>query len=182
MKARSRPVGRLPKSAGKRDTPETTPTPRTRTEHLVDELVAGRWPGQELPRSVLERVVALAALRHLDEREAIASLVVPSSIRDHECQAIFEAALAVDPTADIYEAVAERLHDEGMDRSPLDLLLDGGDLVFLAVACWRLAVAELAHRIDADRVRDAAVAAVVSLDAGADPVHVRERLARVVAS
>jgi hypothetical protein len=182
VSAEKRPEGRSSKSAGGRDKIQSSrdAQDRTRTEHLVDELVAGRWPGDELPRIVLEQVVALASIRNPGEREAIARLAAPSSFRDHECRVIVEAALAVDPTADAYEVVARRLHDEGMDRSPVDLLLAGGDLGFLAGAVWRQALVELARRIEVDRVRDAATAAVVSLDAGGDPGHVAERLARRV--
>lgn len=181
MNGRSRPVGRLPKSAGGRDSTKSTPTTRTRTEYLLDELTAGRWPGAAMPRTCLEQVVALAALRHPDERDLITTIVPPSAFRDHEARMIFEAAIAVELTADDqYVAVCERLHDMGLDRSPVDVMLAGGDLVFVAGGCWRLALTELGRRIECDRVRDAITAAVVSLDGGADPGHVAERLVRRV--
>lgn len=182
MNAEKRPGGRS-SSAGRLDSTKSTPTTRSRCGHLVDELVSGRWPGREMPRLALEQVVALAALRHPDERGAIAAIVPAAALCDHQARLVYEAALDVDPGADDqYVAVAKRLHAVGLDRTPVDLLLSGGDLAFVVGAVWRLAVAELARRIEVDVVRDAAVSALVSLDAGADPEKVAERLAQRAAS
>lgn len=159
------------------------PNASGRTEHLLDELVGGRWPGDSMPRLHVEQVVASAVVRHPAVREVIASIVPPSAIRDAHCRATFEAALAADPdAADPLGAVVEELRRRDVNHTVLDLVTDGGGVVFLAAGHWRQAVSDLARLAAGDRVREAAVAALASLDAGASPEQVGERLAGRVAS
>lgn len=151
---------------------------------LLHELIAGRWPGDGMPRLALEQVVVSAVVCHPDERDLVATIVPPSVVSDHDCRAVYEAALRVHPAnVNQYGEVVAHLRAGGSRRTEADLMLDGGPVVFLAAGHWRQAVAELARRVEAGRVRAAAVAAVASLDAGGDPGHIAERLARrVVAS
>lgn len=144
---------------------------------LLHELIAGRWPGDGMPRLALEQVVVSAVVRHPDERDLVATIVPPSVVSDHDCRAVYEAALEVHPACvDQYGEVVAHLRAAGSRRTELDLVLDGGPAVFLAAGHWRQAVSELARRVEAGRVRAAAVAAVASLDAGARPATVAERL------
>lgn len=150
-------------------------------EHLLAELVAGRWPGTEVPRLACEQIIALAMVRHLDERDAIAAVLPLAAVRDHLCRSIYRAALRADPSVDSqYEAVAAELAAMGSPRTALDVVLEGGDVVFLAGAYWRQAVAELSRRHEADRLRDQLVAALCALAAGARPEQVAQRLTGAV--
>ncbi len=180
MNAEKRPEGRS-SSAGGLDDTQTTRRPLTRTEHLLDELVAGRWPGDEMPRLALEQILVAAVLRHPDDREAVAAIVPPAVVRDGDCRTIYETALLVHPNAvNQYGECVAHLRAAGVQRTEIDLLLDGGPLVFLGAGHWRRAISELVRRVAVDKVREAAVAAVASLEAGADPVQVADRLARQV--
>lgn len=153
------------------------------TEYLRGELVAGRWPADELPRLVVEQVVVAAVVRHPAERCLLAAIVPPTVVRDAVCRVTYEAALAADPDApDPLAAVVAELRRRGVNRTALDLLTEGGEVAFLAAGWWPRAVSELARRAAVDRVREAAAAAIASLAAGASPEQVAERLARRVAS